>query len=103
MKKLLSLAVLSGSIALAGCQTPYTPGLAYSDMAAPVDVRDNAVPCTKEGSATMKNYLGLVATGDASTAAAKQSAGIAKVGTVDVEFTNILGLYGKTTTTVCGE
>ncbi len=103
MKKWLMLAAVSATLPLAGCQTPYSPGLAYSDMAAPVDVRDNAVACNKEGTSVMKNYLGLLATGDASTAAAKQNAGITKVGTVDVQFTNILGLYGKTTTTVCGD
>ncbi|MEH6784852.1 MAG: TRL-like family protein [Alcanivorax jadensis] len=103
MKKLIALATVSGSLFLTGCQTPYSPGLIYSDMAAPVDVRDNAVACTKEGTATMKNYLGFLATGDASTAKAKQNAGIARVGTVDVHFTNILGLYGETTTTVCGD
>lgn len=103
MKKLCMLAAVSGTLFLTGCQTPYSPGMVYSDMAAPVDVRDNAVACTKEGTATMQNYLGFLATGDASTAAAKQDAGITKVGTVDVQFTNILGLYGKTTTSVCGE
>ena len=103
MKKLFALAAVSGSLFLTGCQTPYSPGLIYSDMAAPVDVRDNAVACTKEGTATMKNYLGYFAFGDASTAKAKQDAGIARVGTVDVKFKNILGLYGETTTTVCGD
>ncbi|WP_414631550.1 TRL domain-containing protein [Alcanivorax sp. UBA3183] len=47
--------------------------------------------------------LGYFAFGDASTAKAKQDADIARVGTVDVKFKNILGLYGETTTTVCGD
>lgn len=102
MKKMITLAAVTATLALTGCQTPYAPGLLYSDMAAPVDVRDNNVSCQKEGTATMRNYLGYFAVGDASTATAKKNAGITKVGTVDVKFKSILGLYGKTTTTVCG-
>jgi hypothetical protein len=91
------------SALLSGCQTPYGGGMIFSDYSAPIDVRDNATACTKSGKSTMVNILGMVSTGDAGVAAAKEKGGITKVGSVDVNFTNILGIVGKTTTVVCGE
>ena len=51
----------------------------------------------------MTNILGLIGTGDASIEKAKASAGITKVGSVDVQYTNFLSLFSSSTTTVCGE
>lgn len=104
MKKIIAVTALASMTLLSGCAMgPYTHGFVYSDIDRPLDVRDNAVACTKKGEASMTNILNLFATGDASLAKAKSNAGITKVGTVDVGFTNILGIIQTSTTTVCGE
>jgi hypothetical protein len=102
MKKAI-FAVVVG-VALSGCAVgPYQGGFLYSDISAPLDVRDNDVGCNKKGSSSMINILGLVGTGDAGIEAAKINGGISKVGSVDVHYTNILTIFTETTTTVCGE
>jgi hypothetical protein len=75
----------------------------YSNFNAPVDVRDNATTCDKRGEAEMINIFGLFAVGDAGVEAAKSNGGISKVGNVDINYQNLLGIFGKTTTVVCGE
>jgi hypothetical protein len=102
MKKILVAAALTAS--LSGCAIgPYQGGFLYSDISAPLDVRDNAVACTKKGTSSMSNILGLFGAGDAGIEKAKANGGITKVGSVDVHYMNFLTLYTNTTTTVCGE
>ena len=101
MKKIIVAAALTAS--LSGCAIgPYQGGFLYTNMSVPVDVRDNAVGCDKKGESNAINILGLFASGDAGIEKAKASAGITKVGSVDVSFTQILGLFSKSTTKVCG-
>ncbi len=102
MKKITVAAALA--LSLTGCAMgPYQGGFLYTNMTAPIDVRDNAVGCTKKGESNATNILGLIGTGDAGVEKAKSAAGITKVGSVDVHFTHVLGLFSSTTTTVCGE
>ena len=102
MKKMIVAAALA--VSLSGCAIgPYQGGFLYSDISAPLDVRDNAVGCAKKGTSSMTNILGLIGSGDAGIEQAKANGGITKVGSVDVHYTNILTLFTKTTTTVCGE
>lgn len=102
MKKIIVAAALTAS--LTGCALgPYQGGFLYTNMSAPLDVRDNDVGCAKKGESNAMNILGLIGTGDAGIEKAKSSAGITKVGSVDVSFTHVLGLFSSTTTKVCGE
>lgn len=103
MKKILLASVICSSALLAGCQTPYGSAIIYNDFDAPVDVRDNASNCDKRGEATMVNILNIFSSGNAGVAAAKDNGGITKVSSVDVNFNSLLGIFGKTTTVVCGE
>ena len=104
MKKSVIVAAAAGMTLLSGCAiTPYQGGVWYSNLSAPAAVTDNGATCSKVGESKSTNVLGLIGTGDASTAAAKKAAGITKVSNVDVEFTHILGLFNTTTTKVCGE
>ena len=80
---------------------PYQSGPLYSDMAGPVNLTQNEIG-SKTGQACTTNILGLVATGDASAAAAAKAGGINEISTVDVEFSTILGLFAKSCTTVTG-
>jgi hypothetical protein len=103
MKKLVSACVLGGAVLLSGCQAPYSGGFIYNNYNAPVDVRDNTTACDKRGESSMVNILGYFAVGDAGVEAAKANGGVTKVGNVDVNFQSLLGIFGKTTTVVCGE
>ncbi|NQU44584.1 hypothetical protein HQ520_14940 [bacterium] len=112
MKKIVALSVVVVLVALltgcglAGCyKAPLSPpmGLAYADVKAPANVElSEASLGTKEGTAMSKNYLGLVALGDASVKAAAQSAGITEVTHVDYHIKNILGIYSEFTVIVYG-
>lgn|SRR5690554_58393 len=104
MKKLLLTAIASGAILLTGCSAaPYQPGMLFSSLDAPVAVGNNAVNCSKEGKASANNILGLIGIGNASIAKAKENGGITTIGSVDYNYTSILGLFSTTTTKVCGE
>jgi hypothetical protein len=56
----------------------------------------------KRGVSCSKNYLGAATLGDASIEAAKQSANISTVTTVDRYYHRILGFYGQLCTVVTG-
>lgn len=98
-----ALAVVAATT-LAGCAAaPYQGGVIYSGLTAPIDAPDNAPRCVKRGEATVTNILGLFSFGDAGVAAAKAHGGIQKISSVDVRFTQVLGLFSTSTTQVCGE
>ena len=57
----------------------------------------------KRGEASATNILGLIQMGDYSISTAAANGGIKSIKSVDVNVTNILHLFGKTTTIVYGE
>lgn len=61
-----------------------------------------AVPGLARGDACAYNFLSLFAWGDSSVAAAKKKASILRVSTVDLDITNVLGIYGRLCTIVTG-
>lgn len=98
-----TLAVLL--VALTGCVAPTGApimGGIYSNVTGPGAVGDLSAGFSKVGQAEAKGIV-VVATGDASINTAARSAGITKINHVDVQYMNILGVYGKVTTTVYGE
>ena len=106
MKKLVVLASLIGMVMLFGCAGPYTQGFIISDYMAPACSPDDASGLnigSKTGEAMMVNYLGWIATGDASIQAAAANGGISKVKTVDYNYNSLLGIVNKTTTIVTGD
>jgi hypothetical protein len=64
---------------------------------------DNSVRSVKKGEACSQRILSVVAFGDASVEAAKSAASISKVATMDTEYFNILGVYGRACTVVTGQ
>lgn len=105
MKTIKPLIALSVAAALTGCATSYSPvgnGILFTSVQGPVAVTDSK-GASKKGTACASNILGLVATGDASTQAAKNNGNITTVATVDHNSTTALGLFGKFCTTVTGE
>jgi hypothetical protein len=106
MKKFGVLMALIGVLMFFGCAGPYSHGWLVSEYDAPMCSPDEASGLAigaKTGQATMTNYVGLVATGDASITAAAQNGGIKKVKTVDYHYDSILGIINKTTTIVTGD
>ena len=103
----ITILVLFSILMFSGCYA-YTKspavGLLYTNTAAPVAVGEglNEEPL-KEGTATAKSILGLIAVGDASIRAAVKSAGIRKIHYVDYTSRKILGLYAEYTVHVYGE
>jgi hypothetical protein len=80
-------------------------GCLYTHVLTPYDTNlDKTVLGQKTGKAAMYSVLGLVAWGDASTAAAAKQGGITTLNHMDKEFLNIIfGIYTETTTIVYGD
>ena len=76
-------------------------GMLYNDTVQTEQVTANALG-SKVGEATIVNYLGAVALGDAGVQKAAKNAGITKISHVDKKVWSILGLYTTTTYTVYG-
>ena len=92
------------ALALGGCANVRGPApAALSFYASPIDAGPVANAASKRGEACAQNYLGLVATGDASIDAAKRSAGITRVASVEQTSSRVLGYYAKFCTVVRGE
>lgn len=103
MQKILVLISLTFSaFALNSCMGGgvHPVGLLYADVSDPVAVTSAAG--SRTGQATATSYLGLIATGDSSIAAAKANGHITNVSSVDVHRKNILGIISKYTTVVKG-
>ena len=101
MSKLL-LTLSAVSLILSGCAS-YSPiGLAYTSGTTGLTANNN-VKSTLRGEACVKSFVSLFTFGDASIDAAKHSAGITKVATVDYDVMNVLGVYGEYCTVVKGE
>jgi predicted outer membrane protein len=98
-----ALALLAlGLGACANVRGPAPASLAYYASGVAAGPAAIAQP-SKRGEACAHNVLGLVATGDASIDAAKQSAGITKVASVEQSASRVLGYYAKYCTIVRGE
>lgn len=101
MKKTIALVALSAAALLSSCGSGVSPmGVIYTDVTDPVTATSTGG--SRVGTATATSYLGWVAVGDASVAAAKRNGGISSVSTVDVKRNSILGIISTYTTTVSG-
>jgi TRL-like protein family len=110
MKKIVSALTVLACVGLSGCQymTPTlrdTPlsGYFYSAVDWDGKVSNPGVMEEKTGIACADSYLGLVALGDASIAAAKQAGNISKVSSVDHTAKSYFVFYGQYCTVVRGE
>lgn len=104
--EIMRLFVITAVTLLTGCaSTGYvstTGGALFQSTVEGLTVGGTA-DTSKRGVSCAKNYLGIIAAGDSSIEAAKRSAGIRDVATVDRHFHNILGLYGQVCTVVHGK
>jgi hypothetical protein len=97
--------VLISTFFLSGCAVVASPvgnALLFTSVQGPV-ATGPAVSTPKQGRACASNIIGIIATGDASIAAAKRAGGITNVASVDHDSLNILGLYSRFCTIVAGK
>ena len=105
-KKIGILICLLSCVVFIGCAGPYTQGILFSDYRAPACSPDDDSGLKlglKTGTSQMINYVGFVATGDASIQEAAANGGIKTVKTVEYQYNSILGIINTTTTIVTGE
>ncbi|TKX29352.1 hypothetical protein CQA38_04520 [Campylobacter sp. MIT 12-5580] len=101
MKKTLLVAATAATFFTA-CATTHPVGMAFTNAKLPVEAT-SSVGASKEGRATCKSVLALVAIDDCSVATAAKNGGITQIQSVDYEVNNILGIYGTYTTIVKGK
>ena len=107
MKKLIVCSSAVGLAALlTGCVMPMggigaVNGGIYTDVSGAGGATSNT-GSSKKGESCSQGILG-IATGDSSIQAACAAGGITKIHHVDYHVMSVLGVYGKTTTTVYGE
>ena len=85
MMRVLAMGTL---VAVTGCAAVHSPaaGMLWMDVKGPLDAGTGVSP--KTGKACAQSILGLVATGDASIAAAAAAGGITKIDSVDHHTTH---------------
>ncbi len=100
-RALAALALTLGGCAMAAGGNAGAMGALYAGYKAPGNIGDGKAGA-KTGEACASSILGIIATGDASVAAAQKAGGIAQVSHVDHDNFAVLGLYAKTCTIVNG-
>ena len=105
MVRFLALTAIAVTmLGLSGCVPVATPaiGLFYTEVKYG-DLATTSTASAKEGKACAQSTLALVATGDASIAAAKAAGGITEVSYVDHYAKSILGIVAEWCTIVRGK
>jgi len=106
MKRISTIVlVLSLAIGVAGClSAPFQPPSGVvSVTTAPLSTEGNWDVGSKKGKASSFSVLGLYASGDCSIATAAHNGGLKKIGHVDYEYFNVIGIWQKATVIVYGE
>ncbi len=98
LKKLyLSVSVVATLFTISGCAmvaAPVSNGLLMTNLRGPGHTT-TLTEAPKMGTGCSTNILGLVAMGDSSIDAAKRSARITEVATVDFDSFSLLGVYAR--------
>ena len=101
MKKIIALSsIVVASALLASCAGQFANGAIYTGTT--TGLNGTGANGSKTGQACTTSILGMVATGDASIAAAKADGRINSITSVDYSANNILGIYGQYCTIVKG-
>ena len=105
--KRISAIVLASLLAfgVAGClSAPFQPPSGVVSVTkAPLSTEGNWDVGSKKGESSSFSVLGLYASGDCSIAAAARNGGLKKIGHVDYEYVNIIGIWQKATVIAYGE
>ena len=103
MSAIVLVALLA--VGVAGClSAPFQPpGGVVSVTKAPLSTEGNCDVGSKRGTSSSFSVLGLYASGDCSIAAAARNGGLKKIGHVDYEYFNVIGIWQKATVIAYGE
>ena len=103
MKKIIIPSI--ASLLLAGCATIQPQGTFFTELQVPVAATSSSLDVSKMkvGKSSCKSFLGLVAQGDASIAAAVKNGNIKTIHAIDWKVKNILGAIGEYECIVYGE
>lgn len=103
----LAAGLLLGSTGCVGYyHAPVMPpqGGVYTKFEAPLDVdNDETRLGARKGMSSVRNVMGIVSWGDASTQAAAAQGDVEVIRHADYEFFNVLGFYSRFTTIVYGD
>ena len=93
------------AVGIAGClSAPFQPPSGMiSVTTAPLSTEGNWEIGSKRGEASSTSLFCMYASGDCSIATAAQNGGLKKIGHVDYEYVNIIGVWQKATVIVYGE
>lgn len=106
MKRISAIALAALlSIGGAGCLcAPFQPPSGMVAVTkAPLSTEGNWEVGSKKGEASSFSVLGLYASGDCSIATAARNGGLKKIGHVDYEYFNVIGIWQEATVIVYGE
>ncbi len=106
MKRIAAIVVAALlAIGVAGClSAPFQPPSGIVSVTkAPLSTEGNWDVGSRKGEASSFSVLGLYASGDCSIAAAASNGGLKKIGHVDYEYFNVIGIWQKATVIVYGE
>lgn len=106
MKRTFTIALASLlTVGVAGClSAPFQPPSGMVSVTkAPLSTEGNWEVGSKKGEASSFSILGLYASGDCSIATAARNGGLRKIGHVDYEYVNIVGIWQKATVIAYGE
>ena len=106
MKRMSTIAfVVLLAIGVAGClSAPFQPPSGVVAVTkAPLSTEGNWDVGSKKGESSSFSVLGLYASGDCSITAAARNGGLKKIGHVDYEYFNVIGIWQKATVIVYGE
>jgi len=100
----LTLLSLTGCAGIAFTGRPIIGAASlYADTSASEFINEQTKLGSKSGEGCVTSILGLIATGDASAAAAARKASINRITHIDHKFENIIGIYAKYCVVVYGD
>jgi hypothetical protein len=104
LRNIVLMSIVNVVFAMSGCMGVTTPaiGLIYTEVKYG-DMATGEVGANREGKACATSILAMIATGDASVAAAKANGGITQVSSVDHSAKSTLGIIGEWCTIVKGK
>ena len=105
MKISIKASLILSAIVLVGCasgRSPVNNGWFITNVGGPTAVGP-ATSSSKKGEACAINILGVIASGDASTATAANNGEISNIQSVDYSTKGFLGLFAESCTLVTGE
>lgn len=104
MKRVFTPVLLAAAMILGGCAAGIQPvtGIMYSNVKGPMTATSAPEEAKRVGRASARSILGLIATGDASIAAAARDGGIREIHYVDYETQSLFGVVSEFTVVVYG-